>query len=345
MKSISWRTPIAARRAGICTGAACASAQPTIVTRGQAIVTARPDRAFVTIAAESRSRVSAEAQKQNAAAMTAVLQKIEQAGVPKDAIRTIGYDLHPEFDYANGRQTFRNFLARNTVEVTARRDRSRRRRHRRGCGRRRDDDYRASASMSAIAPGSSATRCARRSPMHARAPMRRPRRRRDHRSRRAGGGRGRALRASAADDADGGSPVARQRADAGRALDDRDSLAGHADRVAALMATGKRGREQFSSRRRRKLHPTPFSAMTADDMARARRMLMRRDPVLAPIIRKYGACGIKTGRESDIFCGLVEAIVSQQLSTRAAATIYGRLRALLPDGGPPTPEALHAAVG
>jgi uncharacterized protein YggE len=37
--------------------------------------------------------------------------------VPKDAIRTIGYDLHPEFDYANGRQTFRNFLARNTVEV------------------------------------------------------------------------------------------------------------------------------------------------------------------------------------------------------------------------------------
>lgn len=92
-------------------------AQPTIVTRGQSIVRARPDRAFVMIAAESRSRVSTEAQKQNAAAMTAVLQKIEQAGVPKDAIRTIGYDLHPEFDFANGRQTFRNFLARNTVEV------------------------------------------------------------------------------------------------------------------------------------------------------------------------------------------------------------------------------------
>ena len=91
--------------------------QPSIVTRGHAIVTARPDRAFVTIAAESRSKNSAEAQKQNATAMTAVLQKLEQAGVPKDAVRTIGYDLHPEFDYANGRQTFRNYLARNTVEV------------------------------------------------------------------------------------------------------------------------------------------------------------------------------------------------------------------------------------
>jgi DNA-3-methyladenine glycosylase II len=83
-----------------------------------------------------------------------------------------------------------------------------------------------------------------------------------------------------------------------------------------------------------------FRPMTADDMARARRMLMRRDPTLAPIIKKYGVCGITTGREADVFCGLVEAIVSQQLSTRAAATIYGRLRALLPNGGTPTPDAL-----
>ena len=91
--------------------------QPTIVTRGQAIVTARPDRAFVTIAAESRSRVSADAQKQNAAAMTAVLQKIEQAGVPKDAIRTTGYDLRPENDYTKSPPALRGYVARNTVEV------------------------------------------------------------------------------------------------------------------------------------------------------------------------------------------------------------------------------------
>ena len=91
--------------------------QPVVVTHGQAVITAKPDRAFVTIAAESRSKNSSEAQKLNAAAMTAVLQKIEQAGVPKDAIRTVGYDLQPEFDYANGRQTFRSYLARNTVEV------------------------------------------------------------------------------------------------------------------------------------------------------------------------------------------------------------------------------------
>jgi DNA-3-methyladenine glycosylase II len=81
-------------------------------------------------------------------------------------------------------------------------------------------------------------------------------------------------------------------------------------------------------------------AITTHEMARARRVLMRRDPVLGAIISRYGPCGIKTGREADIFCGLVESIVSQQLSTKAAATIYGRLRALMPDGGAPTPEAV-----
>jgi DNA-3-methyladenine glycosylase II len=81
-------------------------------------------------------------------------------------------------------------------------------------------------------------------------------------------------------------------------------------------------------------------AMTADDLARARRVLLRRDPVLAAIIRKYGHCALNTGRQNEIFCGLAQAIVSQQLSTKAAATIYGRLRALMPDGESPSPEAL-----
>ena len=78
------------------------------------------------------------------------------------------------------------------------------------------------------------------------------------------------------------------------------------------------------------LVPETMKAITIDEMARARRVLMRRDPVLGAIIARYGPCGIKTGREADIFCGLVESIVSQQLSTKAAATIYGRLRALMP---------------
>jgi DNA-3-methyladenine glycosylase II len=78
--------------------------------------------------------------------------------------------------------------------------------------------------------------------------------------------------------------------------------------------------------------------VTPDDYARARRLLVRRDPVLAALIRKHGVCGLAAAQRSDHFSALVRAITGQQLSTKAAATIYARLIALMPAGV--TPEAL-----
>ena len=78
--------------------------------------------------------------------------------------------------------------------------------------------------------------------------------------------------------------------------------------------------------------------MTPDDYTRARRLLLRRDPVLAAVIRKHGACGLASAQRTDHFSALVRAITGQQLSTKAASTIYGRLIALMPDGV--TPGAL-----
>jgi uncharacterized protein YggE len=49
--------------------------------------------------------------------MTAVQQKMTALGIPKDAIRTLAIDLQMEYDYANGRQTPRGYVARNTIEV------------------------------------------------------------------------------------------------------------------------------------------------------------------------------------------------------------------------------------
>lgn len=73
--------------------------------------------------------------------------------------------------------------------------------------------------------------------------------------------------------------------------------------------------------------------MTAEDYARARRVLLRRDPVLAAIIRKHGPCGLGAVRDRfDHFSMLVRAIVFQQLSTKAATTIHNRLLALMPGG-------------
>ena len=90
---------------------------PVIVTTGEAVLKRAPDRAWVTIGAESRAKTAAEAQRLNTDAMTAVLDRIKAAGLPADAVQTTGYNLQPEFDYANGRQTLRGYVARNQVQV------------------------------------------------------------------------------------------------------------------------------------------------------------------------------------------------------------------------------------
>lgn len=90
---------------------------PAIVTTGEGVVKLAPDRVWVLIAAESRARTARDAQRANVDAMSAVLARMKSLGFPPDAIRTTGYDLQPEFDYVNGRQTLRGYVARNGVEV------------------------------------------------------------------------------------------------------------------------------------------------------------------------------------------------------------------------------------
>ena len=79
--------------------------------------------------------------------------------------------------------------------------------------------------------------------------------------------------------------------------------------------------------------------MTPEDFAKARRLLMRRDPALAPVIRKYKGRSPLDAPIVDPFSALVRTITAQQISTKAAATIHGRLVALMP-GSIATPEAL-----
>jgi DNA-3-methyladenine glycosylase II len=74
------------------------------------------------------------------------------------------------------------------------------------------------------------------------------------------------------------------------------------------------------------------AGLTPDDYARARRVLMRRDRVLGATIKQIGPCGMAGRQHADHLSALSGAIISQQLSSKAAATIFGRFRALFQDG-------------
>jgi DNA-3-methyladenine glycosylase II len=69
------------------------------------------------------------------------------------------------------------------------------------------------------------------------------------------------------------------------------------------------------------------------------------DPVMARLIDEHGAVvrrDLKLERPGDAYGALLRSIVGQQLSTKAARTIYGRMLELF-DGHAPTPKQLLAA--
>lgn len=108
---IALATPVAAQQPQAPAG------PPVIVTTGEGIVKQAPDRAWVSVGAESRARAPQEAQRLNTDVMTAVIERIKASGIPADAIQTTGYNLQPEYDYVNGKQTLRGYVARNQVQV------------------------------------------------------------------------------------------------------------------------------------------------------------------------------------------------------------------------------------
>ena len=83
-------------------------------------------------------------------------------------------------------------------------------------------------------------------------------------------------------------------------------------------------------------------ALSETQMASARRALMRQDKRLGAVIKKHGRCGLVDSRTHQPFASLVGTIVSQQLSGKAADTIFKRVIALVGGFEKLTPDAILA---
>jgi DNA-3-methyladenine glycosylase II len=74
------------------------------------------------------------------------------------------------------------------------------------------------------------------------------------------------------------------------------------------------------------------------DYRAARRHLMRSDPKLRNVIKRIGPCRLHAAAPERPFEALCRSIASQQLSTKAAETIFRRFCELFPPDCTPTPE-------
>jgi DNA-3-methyladenine glycosylase II len=77
------------------------------------------------------------------------------------------------------------------------------------------------------------------------------------------------------------------------------------------------------------------------DARRARRALTTADPELATLMKRVGPFRMRTNEMHSPLSALGEAIVYQQLTGKAAATIWGRVCALSGNGHFPSPEELR----
>ncbi|MGE0128577.1 MAG: DNA-3-methyladenine glycosylase [Blastocatellales bacterium] len=77
-----------------------------------------------------------------------------------------------------------------------------------------------------------------------------------------------------------------------------------------------------------------------ESLREAERHLSKRDPVLRPFIKKHGPCRLRPHTRH--FETLVDAIISQQLSTKAAETIVGRFKSIYAPARFPKPAHILA---
>lgn len=108
-------------------GAALAAAQdtidklpPSIRTSGEAVVTAKPDRAQIDIGVVTQAATSQAAVAQNAQKLEATLARLRQLLGSSADIKTISYNVSPTYRYPKegGEPTITGYTAQNIVRIT-----------------------------------------------------------------------------------------------------------------------------------------------------------------------------------------------------------------------------------
>lgn len=93
---------------------------PMVTVSANAHVMREPDRARVVLAVESTAPTAREAARENARKMDRVVETLVRQGIERRSIRTIAYNLNPEYDYRQDRapqQRLIGYRAVNMVQV------------------------------------------------------------------------------------------------------------------------------------------------------------------------------------------------------------------------------------
>jgi uncharacterized protein YggE len=91
-----------------------------IHSTGTGNIIGTPDRAQVTFSVQTENTDVKQAQADNAAKMNKVIDALTSAGIPRDALKTTGYNIYPVYEDSNGILTpkIKTYQVTNTLTVT-----------------------------------------------------------------------------------------------------------------------------------------------------------------------------------------------------------------------------------
>lgn len=91
-----------------------------ITVNGNGEITARPDLAELQIEVVTESADVSVAQTENATLTNRVIQALLQLRIAREDIQTAFFNVNPQYDYIEGKQTFRGYEVRNAISVKVR---------------------------------------------------------------------------------------------------------------------------------------------------------------------------------------------------------------------------------
>ena len=95
--------------------------QPTGITvSGEGKATGKPDVAMITLGVSRLENTVDAARNGAATSLDAMIKSMTGNGVSKDDIKTQQFNISPEYDFSNGKQTLKGFRVTNTVTAKVR---------------------------------------------------------------------------------------------------------------------------------------------------------------------------------------------------------------------------------
>src|SRR5689334_13370350 len=90
---------------------------PLIKVNGDGELAIPPDISSVNMGVITENKVMIEAQKQNATEMTKVIQALLSLGIPNNQLQTFDYRIDSDYEYDQGKQTFRGYKVTHILQV------------------------------------------------------------------------------------------------------------------------------------------------------------------------------------------------------------------------------------